>query len=152
MTVGTTSAKHHPTFQGHGEVILYRTRTEILTDKRILLDGTNYTFDQIEAVDVVRLKYTIPFQILRLLALIGALACAWMAFGSFRDADFTGMVVPGIIAAVLGALTLISDSMIPSHAIRLKVHGKSVYIMHDNSRGYLKEVQAAIHRQMNQRR
>jgi hypothetical protein len=147
MTVGTTTVKQSA-YYGHNEVVLYRTRTEILTDKRILLDGVTYTFDQIEAVDVVRLKHHIPFQIMRLIGFIAMFLCIWFTFASFRDSVFISTFIYGAAAVVLGIVTFMSATVIPSHAIRLTVGGKPVYMMYDTGVSYLRQVQEAIQRQM----
>ena len=151
MTTGMTTVNQSP-YYGQNEAILYRTRTEILTDKRILLDGTAYAFNEIDAVDVVRLKHYIPFQIARLLGLIGTLILVWYAFGSFRDSALISMLIYGVMAIVLAMSTFLSSAVVPSHAIRLTLSGETVYMMHDVDVSYLNQVNEAILREMRRNR
>jgi hypothetical protein len=140
-----------PVVHNH-EVVLFRTRTEIVTDKRLLIDGTTYTFDQIEAVHVARLRYFVPFQIARLLALGGMILLGWLALNNLRDQAFLGMSFFGLVAVVLGSFTFFGKMIIPTHALRLQSDGKSVYFMYDNGPVYLREVEQAIQRAAIQRR
>ncbi|MBN1562864.1 MAG: hypothetical protein JXA10_03435 [Anaerolineae bacterium] len=150
MTVGTGMVTR-PHYSGHNEAILYRTRTEILTDQRVLLDGTTYTFDQIDAVAVVRLRLYLPFQALRILGVIGAVAFAWLTLDSLCELAMISMLLYGLLAVGSGALTVVSTATVPTHAIRLTVGDKRVYMMHDTSASYLERINAAIQHQINRR-
>jgi hypothetical protein len=140
-----------PGLYGH-EVVLFRTRTEIVTDKRLLIDGTTYAFDQIETVHVARLRYFVPLQFARLLALGGMILLGWMAFNSLRDQAFLGMSFFGLVAAGLGSFAFLSKIVIPTHSLRLQSDGKSIYFMYDNGPNYLRQVEQAIQRAAHQRR
>jgi hypothetical protein len=103
-----------PTFGN--EVILFRTRTEILTDQRIIVRGNTFPLSQITRVYVRPARYYVPYFLARLV-LIGLAILLLLSFVQVVDSG----VVPGnrnfhLFAGVLiGQTVAMTTWLVPTH-------------------------------------
>ena len=145
MNVGTTLNSKVKPVVGH-EVILFRTRSEILTDQRIIIRGHIYPLNAIANIQVRFAWYYLPFLLVRVLLIPVAIL---MILSFFHVVG--GDIVPGnpnlnlLGGAVLGILLAIVTWLVPTHDLKVTAAtGESDIMMRHHDAGYLREVKAKI--------
>ncbi|MBI5961270.1 MAG: hypothetical protein HY866_21205 [Chloroflexi bacterium] len=127
------------------EIILYRTRSDILSDLRFIVDGTTYPLSKIQSARVSMLWYYLPLQLVRLLTLIAAAAILGHTFGVVKiDPLPDSMLITLVGIAGLLTFALPISQMIPTHVIRLKLDAGQVKVMSSSDVRHLKEVAEKI--------
>lgn len=122
------------------EPILFRTRTVILTDQRLFIDGTMVPLDKIAAVRPARPRYFLPLLAGRLLALAGILFLLLQTWTGWQDdAGLLATALPLGAALVIGALLAWTLREIPSHVVRIETDRGWMNVMHvyDSGRAQL---------------
>jgi hypothetical protein len=145
MNVGATlNSKVRPVV-GH-EVVLFRTRSEILTDQRIIIRGNIYPLSVIATIQVRFAWYYLPFLLVRLLLLPAAILMI-LSFLHIVGHD----IVPGnpnlnlLGGAVLGLLLVFVTWLVPTHDLKVTAAtGETEIMMRRHDAGYLREVKAKI--------
>ncbi len=130
-----TPIMHAQTPPYASEVILYRTRTDILSDLRFIVNGQTYPLQKIQSARVVAVWYYWPLQALRVLMLAAAVAVILslaevLSLGALPDS----LVLRAGIAALLIVMAYGATQVIPTYRIRLKMdnhHAISVMLSHD---------------------
>ena len=145
MTVEATLNSKAKPVVGH-EVILFRTRSEILTDQRILIRGHIYPLGAIAKTQVQMAWYYVPFLLVRLV-LLPIVVLLILNFLQVVGRD----VVPGnpnlnlFIGVLLGLLLAVMTWVVPTHVLKVKAAtGETETMMHGRDAGYLREVKAKI--------
>ena len=134
------------------ERVLFRTHSEILTDRRVIARGVTYSFDQIEKVEVVPMPYYVPFQAARALALLAVALLVMSFFGVVgRDALPGDSFVHLILAVPLSAFAIFAPWLIPTHTLRLRTESGKVTIIRGGEPDYLRTVADKVRDAMAQR-
>jgi hypothetical protein len=126
------------------ENILYRTRTVILTERRIIAYGDNYPLQRIMAVRTKRARYYVPLQVLRLLSILFMLLC----IGS--SARLTGeLSIPVrppllLLAAFIGLSLFLALRRVPGHVVEVELDSTALNVIRSNNVRQLRAVAVAI--------
>jgi hypothetical protein len=130
---------------GH-EVVLFRTRSEILTDQRILIRGHIYPLSAIAKIQVQKAWYYAPFLLVRLVLLPVAVL---LILDFLHVAG--GSVVPGnpnlnlFIGVLLGLLLTLVTWITPTHVLKVKAAtGETESMIYGRDAGYLRGVKTKI--------
>jgi predicted membrane protein len=145
MNVGATLNSKAKPVTGH-EVVLFRTRSEILTDQRIIIRGNIFPLSAISEIRVQMAWYYAPFLLVRLLLLPLAILLI-LSFLHVVGRD----VVPGnsnlhlFGGVVLGLLLIVATWLVPMYTLKVKAKtGETETMMHHHDASYLREVKAKI--------
>lgn len=113
------------------EPILFRTRTVILTDQRLFIDGTMVPLEDITAVRTARPGYFWPLLLGRLLG-VGGIVCLLVLFREqiTNDAGILMLALPIAAAVLLGALVFWSLREIPTHVVQIETGASRINVMH----------------------
>ncbi len=127
------------------EVILYRTRTEILTDQRIIAHGTMTPLRAISSVRVASTWYYIPLQAGRLVALpVGAvLLLSLLGLTGPAPGTMTRLAYLCLLL-VAGGFVAFAPQIMPTHMIVLHTPAGRVRFLYSHDRGHLQSVVAEI--------
>jgi hypothetical protein len=128
------------------EIILYRTHSEILTDRRLLVRGDTYRLDQIARVYVRPAGFYVPFLLVRL-ALLLATVVLLASFVQVAQVDF----VPGnhnihlFAGALSGLIVVFTTWIVPTWVLWMRTTtGQRQIIMRSGDAGYLRDVRGKI--------
>jgi hypothetical protein len=145
MSLETTLNSKVKPVVGH-EVVLFRTRSEILTDQRIIIRGNTYPLRVIAKIQVQPAWYYAPFLLTRLL-LVPVAILPILNFLNVVGSD----VVPGnpnvnmFMGVVLSLLLAFATWIVPTYDLRMQAAtGESEIIMRGHDPEYLREVKAKI--------
>lgn len=121
------------------EVILYRTRTDILSDYRFIVNGATYPLDKIQSAQVVPVRYYIPLQVSRLLAVLAAAFLLLSVAGVVGEDLIPGGNALQLVAALIpGGFAALAGQAVPTHAIQLKLDKQQVNVMPSSDKEDLK--------------
>ncbi len=145
MSLETTlNSKVRPVV-GH-EVVLFRTRSEILTDQRIIIRGNTYPLRVIAKIQVQTAWYYAPFLVTRLLMMLVAILLI-LNFLNVVGPD----VVPGnpnvnmFMGVVLSLLLAFVTWIVPTYDLKMQAAtGEREIFMRGHDPEYLREVKAKI--------
>jgi len=127
------------------EVILYRTRTDILTDRRIIVDGTTYPLGTVVSIKVMPTRFYVPFQGMRLLALVGAIFFGLSLAGPVGSDTVPGSTAVRLIAAAaLFGFAVMSPWVVPTHKLRLRLSEQKVDMMYSSEVDHLRTIAGKI--------
>jgi hypothetical protein len=127
------------------EVILYRTRTDILSDLRFIVNGQTYPLSKVQSARVVSAWYYWPLQALRGLMLAAALAVVLSLIGVISASLLPDNLLIRVgIAALLAASAYGVTQVIPTHRIRFKMDNRSISVMLSHDKEDLKAIAAKI--------
>jgi hypothetical protein len=145
MNVGATLNSKAKPVMGH-EVILFRTRSEILTDRRIIIRGHIFPLSEISEIRVRMAWYYAPFLLVRLLLL----PLAVLLLLSFLHV-VGGDVMPGnpnlhlFAGVLLGLLLIVVTWIVPTYDLKVKATtGETEIMLYHHDAGYLREVKVKI--------
>jgi hypothetical protein len=145
MNVGATLNSKAKPVMGQ-EVVLFRTRSEILTDQRIIIRGNIYPLSEISEIRVQMAWYYAPFLLARLLLLPLAILLI-LSFLHVVGRD----VLPGnpnlhlFAGVVLGLLLIFVTWIVPTYDLKVKATtGETEIMMYHHDAGYLREVKVKI--------
>jgi hypothetical protein len=127
------------------EIILYRTRTDILTDRRIIANDTILPLSAISKVHVSPTRFHMPLQVARLLALLAALALASVVAGLTGPAPtLRARLVTLILMVGAGAFVALAPRYVPTHRITMHTQRGVVHCCHSHDLAHLRDVIAHI--------
>lgn len=123
------------------EVILYRTRTEILTDQRIITGGMMVPLRTVSTAYVSPTRYFVPLQAARLIALLGAVLVALTLVGLVGSA-LTVFARVGylVVLALLGAFSVLAPQFMPTHMVVLQTSTGVKRFLYSHDPGHLQAV------------
>jgi hypothetical protein len=129
---------------GH-EIVLFRTHSEILTDRRIIVRGSTYPLDQVARAYVRPAWYYAPFVVGRLLMVALTILLLLSSLNVVED------VVPGNPrfhlpgAILIGLAVVMMTWLVPTRVLLIKtVAGHKETVMRGVDAGYLREVRDKI--------
>jgi len=145
MNVGATLNSKAKPVVGH-EVVLFRTRNEILTDRRIIIRGNIYPLNAVSEIRVEMAWYYAPFLLVRLLLVPLAILLV-LSYLHVVGRD----MMPGnpnlhlLMGVALGLLLAFVTWIVPTHDLKVKATtGETDIMMHHHDTGYLREVKTKI--------
>jgi len=127
------------------ENILYRTRTVILTERRIIAHGDTYPLQRVTSVRTERAWYYVPLQGLRLLSVLFILVCT----GSFAShltsgLSFTGTLLPLLLAVLIGLPLFLALRRVPGHVLHVELDSTALDVARSNNVRQLQAVAGTI--------
>jgi len=123
------------------EVILYRTRTEILTDQRIIAGGAMIPLRTVATANVSPTRYFVPLQAARLVALLVAVVLALSLAGLVGSTLTTfGRLGYLIVLLFLGAFSVLAPQFMPTHMIVLQTSTGAKRFLYSHDPGHLHSV------------
>jgi hypothetical protein len=123
------------------ENILYRTRTIILTERRIIARGDNYSLQRITAVRTKRTWYYVPLQVLRLLSVLGILVgIGLFARHTTSDLSLTDRLLPLLLAALVGLPLFLALRWVPGHVVQVELDSTAFEVARSNDVRQLRAV------------
>ena len=127
------------------ENILYRTRTVILTERRLIAHGNTYPLQRVTAVRTKRAWYYVPLQGLRLLLVLFLLLC----IGSFMrhltsDFSLPARLFPLLLAALVGLPLFLVLRRVPGHVVQVELDSTALEVVRSNDLRRLRAVAGVI--------
>jgi hypothetical protein len=120
------------------EKILFRTRSEFLTDQRVIVDGEIYPLAAIKRARVVRLLYFWPIQFLRLAALALTVALILDISGLVAlHLPVTSVIVGGVLVLLLAGCAYVAPDIVPMYALQLDVPRGKVRFLYSSDADHL---------------
>jgi hypothetical protein len=127
------------------ENILYRTPTLILTERRIIAHGDNYSLQRVTAVRTKHTWYYIPLQTLRLLSVLFILVCI-SSFARHTTSDISLMdrLLPLLLAALVGLPLFLAFRRVPGHVVQVEMDSTALDVARSNDMRQLRAVAGTI--------
>jgi len=134
------------------EKILFRTRSEFLTDQRVIVDGEIYPLTVIKRARVVRLFYFWPIQLLRLLALALAVGLILDIAGLVAlHLPVTSVIAGGVLVLLLAGFVYVAPDIVPMYALQLDVPRGKVRFLYSSDAEHLHSIVRKLEQAMAQR-
>jgi hypothetical protein len=129
---------------GH-EIILYRTHDLMLTDKRVVVEGYTYPLGVVNAVKTRRVRYYLPLQLFRLLALAAVVLVAGNLVQTVQDNLFSTAVIVRFVGVIAAAgLFYVLVWLTPTHTIQIKSEWGDVNALSSGNVRHLRALERKI--------
>ncbi len=120
------------------ERILFRTRSEFLTDQRVIVDGEIYPLRSVEQVKVARLIYFWPLQATRLLAALLSWALILDIFGIVAlNLPVDSVIMGGVLVLLLAAFAYVVPGLVPTHVVQFETSRGTVRVFYSSDTDHL---------------
>ena len=131
------------------ERILFRTRSEFLTDQRIIVEGEIYPLGSVEQVKVARLIYFWPLQALRLAALLLAGALIFDISGLVAlNLPVDSVIIGGVLVLMLAALVYMAPGLVPTHVLQFTTSRGRVRLFYSSDTDHLHSIARKVEQAM----